>query len=196
MWAEGDVVALRDVWHGRVWRAVPGRVVRDDEAETAIWIPAGTENVYPVDDVGREVRLSRDGVRWATRTTSSRMLAVLRPGEQWSVWHYWDDEGRFDHWYVNFEEQLGRSGSNLDYRDRKLDLIARPDGTTMLKDEDELDEAARIGLLDAEAVRADAERALREPPWPTGWETYEPSPSWPTPELPPGWDRTEGALWL
>jgi len=26
------------------------------------------------------------------------------------------------------------------------------------------------------------------PPWPTGWEDFQPNPSWPLPELPPGWD--------
>jgi hypothetical protein len=187
MWSEGKVVALRDVWHGRVWRAVPGIVVRDDDAETAIWIPPGTENAYPVDGDGREVRLSRDGVRWARRTTGVGMLAVIRTGEPWSVWHYWDAEGSPDHWYVNFEAQLGRRGSNLDYRDHKLDLIAFPDGSTRLKDEDELDEAAALGLLDADAVRADAERALRDPPWPTGWEGFRPDAAWGVPALPENW---------
>jgi hypothetical protein len=187
MWPEGGVIVLRDVWHRRIWRAVPGIVVRDDDAETAVWIPPGTENAYPVDGDGREVRLSRDGVSWATRTTSAGMLAVIRPDEPWSVWHYWDAGGELDHWYVNLEEQLGRHGANLDYRDHKLDLIAYPNGSTRLKDEDELDEAAVLGLLDAAAVRADAERALRDPPWPTGWEDFRPDVAWDVPSLPDGW---------
>jgi len=29
---------------------------------------------------------------------------------------------------------------------------------------------------------------LADPPWPTGWEAWRPDPSWPVPELPPGWD--------
>jgi hypothetical protein len=196
MSSEGDVVVLRDVWHGRVWRAVPGIVARDDERETVVWIPKGTENVYPVDGDGREVRLSRSDVTWATRVASAGMLVRLRPGEPWSVWHYWDAEGRLDHWYVNLEEQLGRRGRNLDYRDHKLDLIAYPNGSTRLKDEDELETAAALGLLDAASIRRDAERALTDPPWPTGWEDFRPDPAWSPPALPPDWAtdvRAEGA---
>nr|MBA2475753.1 DUF402 domain-containing protein [Actinomycetota bacterium] len=59
------------------------------------------------------------------------------------------------------------------------------------KDEDELDEAASLGLLDAAAVRAEAERVLADPPWPTGWEQWRPDPSWPAPRLPAGWDEVE-----
>jgi hypothetical protein len=187
MWPEGEVVVLRDVWDGRVWRAVPGIVARDDERETVVWIPKGTENAYPVDGDGREVRLARADVTWPMRVTSVGMLVRLRPGEPWSVWHYWDGEGRLDHWYVNFEEPLGREGRNLDYRDHKLDLIARPDGSTRLKDEDELETAAALGLLDAAAIRRDAERALHEPPWPTGWEDFRPDPAWSPPALPADW---------
>jgi hypothetical protein len=64
----------------------------------------------------------------------------------------------------------------------------RPDGEVTWKDEDELEQAGRLGLVDVAAVRRDAERALAEPPWPTGWENYSPGPAWEAPELPPGWD--------
>jgi Protein of unknown function (DUF402) len=186
VWSEGEVVAVRDVWHGRVWRAVPGVVARDAPEETAVWIPTGTESIYPVDRVGREVRIARPDVEWAARRTPHDALVLVRPGEPWSIWHMWID-GQLDQWYINFEEPLGRRGRALDSRDHKLDLIAYPDGTTKLKDEHELDEAAALGLLDAAAVRADAERALRERPWPTGWETFRPDPEWSAPQLPADW---------
>ena len=185
MWSEGDVVVLRDVWHGTVWRAVPGTVVRDDDRETVVWVPRGTENVYPVDEDGREVRIARPDVGWATRIAKADILVSMRVGEPWSIWHHFSPGPR--HWYVNFEEALGRHGRYLDYRDHKLDLLAYPDGTTRLKDEDELEAAAALGLLDAAAVRRDAERLLRERPWPTGWEDFRPDPGWPIPTLPDDW---------
>jgi hypothetical protein len=188
MWSEGEVVAVRDVWHGHVWRAVPGVVARDAPEQTAVWIPAGTESIYPVDREGREVRIARPDVEWAARRTPRDMLVLVRPGEPWSIWHMWID-GQLDQWYVNFEEPLGRRGRALDSRDNKLDLIVRPGGTIEWKDENELDEAAALGFLDAAAVRADAERALREPPWPTGWESFRPDPAWRTPQLPAGWSE-------
>ena len=45
-----------------------------------------------------------------------------------------------------------------------------------------------FGLLDSDEVRAEAERVLAAPPWPTGWEAWRPDPSWPAPALPDGWD--------
>jgi hypothetical protein len=72
--------------------------------------------------------------------------------------------------------------------DEKLDLVVAPDGAIRLKDEDELVEAARRGYLDEAEVRAELERVLADPPWPTGWEEWRPDPSWAMPELPTGWD--------
>jgi hypothetical protein len=63
-----------------------------------------------------------------------------------------------------------------------------PDGQITVKDEDELLEAARVGYLDEAEVRAELARVLGDPPWPTGWETFTPDPSWPAPQLPLGWD--------
>jgi hypothetical protein len=68
-------------------------------------------------------------------------------------------------------------------------LIVRPDGGYRWKDEDELEQAAAAGLLDAAAVRAEAQRVLEEWPFPTGWEHWRPDPAWPVPQLPEGWDR-------
>ena len=91
-------------------------------------------------------------------------------------------------WYVNFEEPLRRTPIGVDTFDHKLDLLVFPSGGYEWKDEDELEEAAALGLLDAEAVRAEARRVLREWPFPTGWEDWRPDPAWPVPQLPAGWD--------
>jgi len=96
--------------------------------------------------------------------------------------------GRFTNWYVNFERESARRGACFDIVDEKLDLVVAPDGTVRLKDEDEFEEAARADFLDANEVRAELERVLAEPPWPTGWEEWRPDPAWATPELPEGWD--------
>ena len=68
-------------------------------------------------------------------------------------------------------------------------LIVRPDGSYRWKDEDELEQAAAVGLLEPAAVREEAARVLREWPFPTGWEDWRPDPAWPIPQLPDGWDR-------
>ena len=62
-----------------------------------------------------------------------------------------------------------------------------PDGAVRWKDEDELEHAASLGLVDAAEVRAEAERVLEASPFPTGWEDFRPEPDWPSPRFPQGW---------
>jgi hypothetical protein len=190
LWEPGEAIALRDIWFGRVWRAVAARVVRDEPTQTVCWIPRESESRYPQGDDGRELRIPRpDGYRLAERRPERSALVLLRAGEPFSLWLFRDDAFRY--WYVNLERFLARGARTLDYEDHKLDLIVRPDGTVTRKDEDELEHAGRLGLLDADAVRRDADAVLADPPWPTGWEDWRPPSRWDAAvELPPGWDAT------
>lgn len=186
-WISGDVVALRDVWFGAVWRAVAAIVLEDAPERSVFWIPAGSASAYPVDAEQREIRLPAPGATLGLRRTPRPMLVVCEPDKPWTLWLFWGEEG-FDHWYVNLERYLGRTAVAWDSVDHKLDLVVRGDGDVRWKDEDELEHAGRLGLVDVAEIRRDAERALAEPPWPTGWEGFEPDPSWTAAELPPGWD--------
>ena len=89
---------------------------------------------------------------------------------------------------MNLERWLGRGPRTIDYVDEKLDLVVSPDGSVRWKDEDELQLAAELGLLDAGEVYAEAKRVLAAPPWPSGWEDWRPNPAWGAPALPDGWD--------
>ena len=189
MWSSGEVVALRDVWFGVVWRAIAGVVVEDASGRSVFWIPAGSEAAYPVDADGREIRLFRPDYRPGRRRTKVGCVVLCEDGLPWTLWHFRDERDEFDRWYVNFERYLGRSQIAYDSIDHKLDLIARPDGSLEWKDEDELEEAGRRGLVDVAEIRRDADLAVNRSPWPTGWEDFHPDPSWPVPELPDGWDR-------
>jgi hypothetical protein len=182
-------VALREIRYGRVWRVNALRLVDERDGMLALWSPPGITRLVPVDEDGAEIRIPFDEP-WVLgeRTTAMQSLALLEPGARHSLWLHWDDDWTFSHWYVNFERPLGRDGPTLDYVDDKLDLIVTPDGAVRWKDEDELAEAAALGLLDEAAVRAEAERVLAEAPWPTGWEDWRPDPAWPLPRLPDGWD--------
>ena len=130
----------------------------------------------------------------AERTLAERLaprdaLALLTPGARHSIWLFWESDGTFEHWYVNFERTIGWSGPCFDMVDEKLDLIVTPDRELRWKDEDELEHAATLGLVDAEAVRAEAERVLEAWPFPTGWEEFEPDPAWTAPRFPAGWQH-------
>ena len=153
----------------------------EDHLELAVAVGAFTP------EEAAEIRIPRPDWRLGERTTQLDSLVLFRPGARHSLWHYWAD-GRFTHWYVNFERHLGRSAIGWDYVDDKLDLVVEASGEWRLKDEDELEQADAAGLVDAGAVRAEAERLLADPPWPTGWEDWRPDPAWPPPQLPDGWD--------
>jgi len=173
------------VHRGRVWRAQSCRIVEESAQAVVLWIPAGSPAKVP----GDGLRIPGDD--WELVDTAPRrdQICVARPGRAHSVYLFWTDDWQLDHWYVNFERPLRRSPVGFDTFDEKLDLIVRPDGTWRWKDEDELEQAAALDLLDADAVRTEAERVLQEWPFPVGWEDWRPDPSWPVPQLPDGWDR-------
>jgi hypothetical protein len=189
LWSRGDVVALRDVWFGAVWRAVASIAIEDDGVISVFWIPVGSPASYPADGAGREIRVPQREFTRATRRTPWACVVYCDSREPWTLWHFQASDGKFDRWYVNFEHYIGRTAIAYDSIDHKLDLIARPDGSLEWKDEDELEAADRLGLVDAAAVRAEAQQVLAKPPWPTGWEHFEPDLSWGVAELPAGWDR-------
>lgn len=182
-------LALRETWRGRVWRVSACRLVEErDDGVLVLWHPQGTTVLRPFDERGVELRIPGDsGWRLELRPSSDAALGLVRPGSRWSLWHHWRD-GRFRNWYVNFERDHVRDGAVLDHVDEKLDLVVAPDGGVRWKDEDELEAAAASGYLDAAEVRAEAERLVAHPPWPTGFERWRPDPAWPAPELPEGWD--------
>jgi hypothetical protein len=145
--------------------------------------------MYPVDSAGREVRLPNPEAALTGRVAVRDSLALLRPDGCYSIWLFWREDGAFEHWYVNLERTLGWNGAAFDMADHKLDLIVSVDRAVHWKDEDELEQAAALGLLDAKNVRAEADRILEQWPFPTSWEEFRPEASWPLPGLPLGWDQ-------
>jgi uncharacterized protein len=164
------------------------RLVEERDGLAVLFRPAGTIWKIPFDESGRVIRIP--SVPWTLADHAARdaVLALIRPDAHHSVWLTFDDAGEFDYWYINFECDTRRTPIGFDTKDEKLDLIVKRDGTLHWKDEDELAEAARRGLLDEDEVRREAERVIADPPWPTGWEDWRPDPDWPLPELPPDWD--------
>jgi Protein of unknown function (DUF402) len=175
----------RDVHRGRVWRAQACRIVEESPELVALWIPAGSEAKVPRGGL----RIPGDDWELEGAAPKRPQICLARPGRAHSIYLFWHDDGELEHWYVNFERPLRRTPIGFDTFDEKLDLIVRPDGSYRWKDEDELVQAAAVGLLDPAAVRAEADRVLEEWPFPTGWENWRPDPGWPVPRLPAGWDR-------
>jgi len=132
-----------------------------------------------------------DDWAWHTR----RVLQLTPFGAAHSLGLHWDHAtGRFLGWYVNLQEPLRRSPLGFDTFDQMLDVWIEPDGTWSWKDWDELVEAEHVGLFtgaEAAAIRAEGERVIASlgTLLPTGWEEWQPDPTWALPTLPEGWDR-------
>lgn len=188
MWSSGDVVAVRELWHGRVWKARPWIVVEDLPERLVLWIPRGSRTRIP--ESRSPVPLGEWSLAEGTFGTSA--LRVTHPGQSHSILHFFEGDGTFERWYVNLERPLVRSTVGFDLADLFLDLLVERDGSHRWLDEDELEQAVAAGLLaaeDAVAARAEGEAVLARNPFPTGWESWRPDPAWALPELPEGWDR-------
>jgi hypothetical protein len=169
---------------------VPWIVVHDRPEQLALFIPDGTPTkIPPKPGIPRDEWTLHDG------TFGHDALRLTRPGDPHSVLLFWKD-GAFNGWYVNLERPLVRSPVGFDYLDRELDIHVHPDRSWHLLDEDEFEEAQRLGVIspeEATAVRAEAERVIRlieawEAPFCDGWEQWRPEPAWAIPELRSAWD--------
>ena len=189
MWSEGDVICVRQTWLGRVWQAHAWYVVADGEDELVLFAPIGAEAWFS------GIPIPRDEWTLQRNAFKEHLLLLARPGVGYSTSLIWDASWTLREWYVNFERPVRpRSPIGFDYVDVALDLVAYPDGTWKLLDEDELAEGLERGVLTAEdevAARADAARLVEEWPFPTGWEDWRPDPGWEPPTLPAGWDTVE-----
>jgi hypothetical protein len=188
MWSSGDVVALREIWHGRLWKARAWIVVEDAPDRLVLWIPKGAQTMVPA----APAPLVPSG-DWSLVEGSFGLsaLRVTEPGASHSILHFFRSPGRFNAWYVNLERPLTRSSVGFDLVDLFLDVSATQDGRWRWLDEDELDEALQAGLItpqEAATVRAEGERVIEQWPFPTGWEEWKPDPAWTRPILPEGWD--------
>jgi hypothetical protein len=192
-WSPGDVALLRYIRFGKVRHAAPHIVVEDGEELVVLYLPVGTLAKRPVSE-GRPIRGQADR-EWELRDHvwhTSSQLGLIQWGRGHCVHLLWEGDTReFAGWYINIQEPLRRFPLGFESDDLVLDIRVQPDGSWSWKDEDELEEAVRLGRFtpkQALAIRREGERVLEERPWPTGWEDWKPDPEWPLPELPTGWD--------
>jgi predicted RNA-binding protein associated with RNAse of E/G family len=174
-------------------------VVEDSEDLIALYMAPGTRWRRPVRvDDGAVLRYPSQAWRLAEEDwVENRVLHLVRPGDAHAVMPYWhQSDGSFRGWYVNLQEPLRRTPIGFDYMDQMLDIVVGPDLSWYWKDEDELDDEVRLGLItpaEAGAVRQEGERVvelIRERAWPfvPRWERWTPDPAWSIPGFPPGWE--------
>jgi uncharacterized protein DUF402 len=186
---------------GRLQAALPMRVVEDRTDRLVAWLAPQTEIMYWALTDGRDPRVVPLGERFrmplttaARRWQGTGVLRVIPVQSTYQVLHFWDDDGSFSGWYVNFEAPKTRRGTRLDTVDWHLDLWIDAAGVATWKDEDEAQAAVEAGHL--------SERNL-ELAWRTGrqiiegfsdwrdvvgdWRSFRPPAAWLALGLPSDW---------
>jgi len=177
-----DVIARREVLHGRPWLIAPVRVVDDTGEVLAVYLAEGTPLIFPEHPFGPHPWSGHE--RWS-RTS---LLQLHRPGDGYAVWGFYE-QLVFTGWYVNFEAPLRRWAAGFDTVDHGIDIWIPSGGPDwQWKDRDDVAELVRTGrLTEAEAaeVWAETERVAaaldRGEQWWNTWNGWLPKPDWSVP---------------
>jgi uncharacterized protein len=190
----GEHVVVRYLWFKRAFWTVPATVVEDGDDRTAVWIAPRTPYRRPSQKLSMAAIAANNWTAEEHEWEGNGTLMVSRPGDAYSIWLFWDDQGRHASWYVNLEQPRKRTRNGFDSRDHQLDVVVRADRSWRWKDEDDLRDAVAVGLLskeEAAAVRLVGETVIAalDELLPTGFETWRPDPAWETPQLQDDWEK-------
>jgi len=196
-WSPGDAFLARyESADGVIRGALPLRVVGRRSGYLATWLPEGTTVARPVLADGRGLRECSLEERYSMPRASrvapmdTDPAVILFPASAAHSIHV------FAHgWYVNLERTHVWHARGLDTRDHLLDIVCKSRSEWVWKDEDELADAVRVGVLSqqyADEIRAEGERVVAmierwDPPFSDGWETWRADPAWSLPQLPEDW---------
>lgn len=206
----GSHIIARELWDGLLWAARPVIVASDDGDELVQWCPAGavgcfaTSRFFPErEHLPREERqlTSLESRRWHYRGVPARgaSLTFVATGHWASVAATWHPDGRFAHWYVNFQLPMDRWTRGYDTLDLVIDIVVAPDWTWTWKDVEPFKQAIERGIFEStveEAVMAEAGRierlvASRSGPFSPRWLQWTAPEEWAEPQLPA--DFADGA---
>jgi hypothetical protein len=196
---QGEAIALRELWHDRIWAARPLTVVADRHDLLMFFLPIGTEWQAPGPEDAEWIEAKFSGV-WTLsprRWTTMHVLSFAWPDAGHAVLHFWDENWTPRSWYVNVQRPLDRFELGFDTLDQDLDIVVSEDRSSWTwKDEEDVARGVALGAYsEAEAAgfRDQAEHGLRrlveqQSPFDRDWTSWRPDPAWPEPALPQGWD--------
>jgi hypothetical protein len=191
----GSSVVIRDLNpHGGFIRALPARVVEDNENRTVLYVAAG--NIYSQPNwLGSGVvkKFFVDDLEELTWERHS-ILRFMYPNTPYSIWVLFDDiHHQFERWYINIEMEYVRSQIGFDTRDYELDIVVNPDLSWKWKDEAELRNWVDQGVFtktqasDFRRYGLDVVSRLdpRNAPFTEEWKNWQPDSDWGLLKLPP-----------
>lgn len=191
------MIAVRSVFRGRVWIAQSGYLIEDSPERVVTAILPGAEAQQPILPRADQFRALASG-EWQLAPSAwhtNRTLWIWPRDAHYGIGLFWNKATDvFRGWYLDLRTPLVPTPIGFDSWDHALDIEVHPNRSWSWKDEDELEEAARLGVLSPAEVaetRAEGERLVAhlDDLIPTGWEDWRPDPAWPPLVLPPGWDR-------
>ena len=111
----GAVIQRREVLHGQVWLEHPVSVVSDDGDVLAVRLDPGSSFRFPEHPHGPHP--------WAQHQAwgDAIVLQLSRRNTWYGVWKFFDIDGTFRHWYLNFEPPVVRSEGGIETDDFGLD---------------------------------------------------------------------------
>jgi predicted RNA-binding protein associated with RNAse of E/G family len=191
-------VVNRSIFRGRLTYAVPCWLLAESATHVVTATVPGAETIQlagPRSEVLANLASGRGQTHRITWQWN-RVVWMMPWSEAHSIGHFWNAAtGEFRGWYINLQSPLQRSAYGFDSLDHVLDVVVEPGGDWHWKDEDELVQAVELGIFstaEAAAIRAEGERVIANLParLPTGWETWQPDPTWPALTLPPDIEPT------
>lgn len=209
-----QTIVVEERWHGRLWSAVPHRVISSNDAELISYVPAGTTSVVAsnrglpgtegLDRSGRKLRALEDLRVRPMEISESPTKLYFHTANRWARVNLgWDPaDGRFMGWYVNFERPVVASAHGVQGKDLVLDLYVNADRTWAWKDRDAFETAITRGVLTADLrgiFEHESHLVLEEleygvGPFAARWQEFEAPSAWTLPELPSQF-RPEGSCW-
>lgn len=195
----GEEVVVRYLTRmgGSVGMTWPYRVVQDDGDLVALYIPAGSTFMrWHSPEPGRRELVEGEWRR--------DVLRLMFPGKGYSIWLFWEGEGRpFTTYYVNFEEPFRRTAVGFDTNDHTLDIMVKPDLAWQWKDREEFDALVASGNFSSEfglSIEEAAREVLgmierRSAPFDGGWATWAPPADWTLPVLHARWRDEPAIAW-
>jgi uncharacterized protein len=193
-WQRGQTTLVRYVFRGELHSAYPVVVVEDTAERLILFTPMGSLTQRgDIDLATGRFETVRPHV-W--HTTDS--LKILEPGAGFSISAmYRGGGGPFICWYIDLLEPWRRAGGGIVTWDLTLDIVAAPDLSWRMKDEDHFARIQELGWVtpeQARGIRRNADHVVariesKAPPFNEPWPDWRPDPSWPMPVLPEDWAR-------
>ncbi|SDE64574.1 Protein of unknown function [Blastococcus fimeti] len=187
----GVTVQRREVLHGRPWMEHPVTVIHDGDDCLAVLLEPGSPFTFFAHPFGPHPWSRLEA--WS----GSTVLQIQRTGEAHAAWKFFDAQGTFTHWYVNFQEPFvrhvdGGGGGAFETADLGIDVVLPADGSPwQWKDVDHPDAmvaAGRISPDDRDRTRMEAHsvgaRLDAGERWWSSWDQWQLHD--PVPESPGG----------